>query len=64
MRAIADYKSLGWMEMRSILAKFYFKYDLNLVPPDVDWQGQSKMHTLWNKPVLQVRLRNRVDNES
>lgn len=57
-------QSLGWMEMRSILAKFYFKYDLNLVPPDVDWQGESKMHTLWNKPVLQVRLRNRVDNES
>ena len=52
------------MELRIILAKFYFKYDLNLVPPDVDWQGQSKMHTLWKKPVLQVKLRNRVANES
>ena len=64
MRAATDYKNLGWMELRIILAKLYYKYDLTLVPPDVDWQGQSKMHTLWKKPVLQIKLTNRVDNES
>ncbi|KAI6773102.1 hypothetical protein HG530_004060 [Fusarium avenaceum] len=47
-------KSLGWLEMRTILAKMYFKYDLELVDHSLDWHVQSQMHTLWQKPVMKV----------
>lgn len=46
--------SLGWLEMRTILAKMYFKYDLELVDHSLDWHVQSQMHTLWQKPVMKV----------
>ena len=50
------------MELRTILAKLHFPYDLALLDDvqDVDWQRDSRMHTLWNKPkliVMATRLR-------
>ncbi|KAF2492608.1 putative cytochrome P450 [Lophium mytilinum] len=52
-------RSLGWMELRTTLAKLYYKFDLEALNPDLDWQGRSKMHTLWQKPSLPVRIRKR-----
>jgi hypothetical protein len=48
--------SLGWMEMKTTLAKLYFKYELELVDKGLDWHKASKMHTLWQKPPLLVRV--------
>ncbi|KAF5027084.1 hypothetical protein F66182_796 [Fusarium sp. NRRL 66182] len=47
-------KSLGWLEMRTTLAKMHFKYDMELVDPLLDWHAKSEMHTLWQKPMLNV----------
>ena len=45
------------MELRIILAKLHFTYDLQLLrPDDLDWQRDSEMHTLWQKPALDVRI--------
>ncbi|KAG6357388.1 hypothetical protein INS49_013265 [Diaporthe citri] len=52
-------QSLGWMEMRTILAKMHYKYDLELVDNSLDWHAQSEMHTLWQKPVMNVVVRPR-----
>lgn len=52
--------SLGWMEMRTTLAKIYFKFDLEMVNPQLDWHLGSKMHTLWQKPKLLVRIHKRA----
>ncbi|PVI03628.1 benzoate 4-monooxygenase cytochrome P450 [Periconia macrospinosa] len=49
-------RSLGWMEMRIIMAKLHFVFDLELTDPDLDWQGSSRMHTLWQNPQLQMRV--------
>ncbi|PVH97982.1 putative cytochrome P450 [Periconia macrospinosa] len=49
-------RSLGWMELRTILAKLHFSYDLQLLDKDVDWHRDSKMHTLWQKPALKIRV--------
>lgn len=49
------------MEMRTILAKIHYKYDLELVDQSLDWHAQSEMHTLWQKPVMKVILRPRSD---
>lgn len=48
--------SLGWMDMRTTLAKLHFKYDLELLNSHVDWFNDSKMHTLWKKPGLYVKV--------
>ncbi|KAI8626355.1 benzoate 4-monooxygenase cytochrome P450 [Xylariaceae sp. FL1651] len=51
-------RNLAWMDMRTTLVKLLWVYDLELAQP-VDWHGQSRMHTLWRKPDLMVRVKNR-----
>lgn len=57
-RKLTD-RSLAWMEMRTTLAKLHYVFDLELLDKDLDWQDQSRMHTLWRKPPLKVRVRDR-----
>ncbi|KAL2043872.1 hypothetical protein N7G274_003392 [Stereocaulon virgatum] len=54
-------RSLGWLELRTILAKLHFSYNLALLDghQDVDWQRDSQMHTLWKKPKLMVKATRR-----
>ncbi|RAQ98777.1 benzoate 4-monooxygenase cytochrome p450 [Stemphylium lycopersici] len=54
-------KSLAWLELRTILAKLYFRYDLKLLDPQLDWHSQSEMHTLWQKPEMRVSIVSRAD---
>lgn len=49
------------MEMRTMLAKIHFKYDLELIDKSLDWHAQSEMHTLWQKPAMKVIVRPRSD---
>ncbi|KAI0903432.1 cytochrome P450 [Ustulina deusta] len=51
-------RNLAWMDMRTTLVKLLWVYDLELAQ-SVDWHGQSRMHTLWRKPDLMVRVKNR-----
>jgi hypothetical protein len=52
------------MELRTILAKLYYKYDLELMDDTLNWQEASEMHTLWKKPKLMVRVKPRGDFEA
>lgn len=45
------------MELRTILTKLYFKYDLQLVDDGLNWHDASEMHTLWKKPQLMVKVK-------
>ncbi|KAK3343539.1 benzoate 4-monooxygenase cytochrome P450 [Lasiosphaeria hispida] len=54
-------RNLGYMEMRTTLAKLFWKYDMELVNTELDWHRDSEMHTLWRKPALWVRLRERAE---
>ncbi|KAK8154875.1 cytochrome P450 [Phyllosticta citrichinensis] len=49
-------KNLAYAEMRVILARILFEFDIEMVDPDFDWLNQ-KLFLLWEKPALQVRLR-------
>ncbi|PGG97502.1 hypothetical protein AJ79_09172 [Helicocarpus griseus UAMH5409] len=49
-------RSLGWLELRTTLAKVLFKYDLHLLDQKIDWQRDSRMHLLWKKPKLMVKV--------
>lgn len=45
------------MELQTIMAKIVYRYDMEPVDDDTDWHRDSKMHTLWEKPALMVRLK-------
>ncbi|TEA19202.1 Cytochrome P450 monooxygenase BOT4 [Colletotrichum sidae] len=47
-------RSLGWMELQTIMAKIIYQYDMELVDDKVDWHRDSRMHTLWEKPALMI----------
>lgn len=55
------FSSLAWMELRTILAKMHLKYDIKLLNEDLDWNRDSEMHTLWNKPNLMVHVLPRAE---
>lgn len=49
--------SLAYAEMRLILAKVLFSFDLELVDKRQDWMKDQKLYTLWEKPSLMVKLK-------
>ncbi|KAL8826319.1 MAG: hypothetical protein Q9191_003870 [Dirinaria sp. TL-2023a] len=49
-------RNFALMEVNLILAKLLWKYDMELVDPSLDWEGQSEVHVMWNKPELRVRF--------
>ncbi|KAI1142966.1 benzoate 4-monooxygenase cytochrome P450 [Hypoxylon sp. FL0543] len=57
-------RTLAWLELQTALTKLIWVYDLQLVDPDLDWHGESRMVSLWKKPALMIRATNRgVDIE-
>ncbi|UNI15681.1 hypothetical protein JDV02_002192 [Purpureocillium takamizusanense] len=52
-------QNLAWMEMRMTLVKLLYAFDFELVNPKLDWHGESRMHSLWEKPPLWVRFKYR-----
>ncbi|KAK1485014.1 benzoate 4-monooxygenase cytochrome P450 [Colletotrichum cuscutae] len=53
-------RSLGWMEIHTTMAKLVYRNDLELADESLDWHRDSRMHTLWEKPRLMVKLKPRV----
>ncbi|KAF8472717.1 cytochrome P450 [Kalaharituber pfeilii] len=51
--------NLAYMEIRVIVAKLIYCYDLELVRPDLDWDKESRSWTLWWKPDLNVYVKTR-----
>ena len=47
--------------MNLILTKIHYMYDMELVDPNLDWEGKSHMHVMWWKPELRVRILPRND---
>ncbi|KAF2014226.1 cytochrome P450 [Aaosphaeria arxii CBS 175.79] len=47
-------KNLAYHEMRIILAKILFHFDLTLEPESDSWRNQE-VYTLWQKPALKVK---------
>ncbi|PVH97979.1 putative cytochrome P450 [Periconia macrospinosa] len=54
-------RNFAYMEMSSLLAKVFYRYDMELVDPNMDFEGQSHMHVMWWKPSLPIRLTERMD---
>lgn len=48
--------SLAFAEMRLIMCRLLFSFDLELAPGQDDWLNQ-KVYTSWDKKPLMVKLR-------
>jgi len=50
--------SLAYAEMRLILSRILFSFDMTLVDPEVNWldQDRNKTYVLWSKPPLNVHM--------
>ncbi|KAL3424452.1 Isotrichodermin C-15 hydroxylase 7 [Phlyctema vagabunda] len=58
-------KNLAYLEMRMVLAKLFWQYDLLWLNSDeVHWERDSKGYTLWEKPDLKVILRDHQSDET
>lgn len=44
------------MQINLMFSKMLWKYDLELLNTDLDWEGQSKMYFMWWKPAVLVRF--------
>ncbi|RYN80709.1 hypothetical protein AA0117_g2778 [Alternaria alternata] len=51
-------QNLAWAEIRSILARLVWHFELELLEPEKRWDDQ-KVFVLWQKPSLMVKLRAR-----
>lgn len=50
-------KSLAYAEMRLILARLLWNFDLELQPSCKNWIAEQKTFTLWEKGELDVKLK-------
>ncbi|KAI3259002.1 hypothetical protein CBS147309_7676 [Penicillium roqueforti] len=51
-------RNLAYVEMRIILARMVFNFDMELDQPEKDWVDQE-CYVLWNKPKLMIKLKPR-----
>ena len=49
-------KSLAFAEMRLILTRILFSFDLDLSQDSMNWLTAQEAHLLWRKPALNVKL--------
>lgn len=49
-------RNLAYVEMRLVLARLLFNFDIEATPDTKDWLVGQKVYLLWNKPPLWVNL--------
>lgn len=54
-------KNLAYAEMRVILARVLWNFDLELCQESLDWKEQET-YAMWKKPPLMCKLVQRVGN--
>jgi hypothetical protein len=51
--------SLAYSEMRQMLARVVWNFDIQLAIDSTDWEKKSEVYLLWNKPPANVYLKPR-----
>ena len=51
---------MAHMELRLILTKLVYAYDLELINQDLDWDRDGRVWFLWWKPTLNARIKKRT----
>lgn len=57
-------KNLAYTEMRLILSRGFLRFDFeSLQPESENWLSRQRAYTLWDKPPLKIKLKERTDLE-
>jgi cytochrome P450 len=59
MQLLTSISSLAWAEMRSVLARMIWHFDMELCEESKEGWENQKLFTLWEKHPLMVRLTRR-----
>ncbi|KAG6364621.1 hypothetical protein INS49_006224 [Diaporthe citri] len=51
--------NLAFVELRLILARIVFNYDMELAPESRGWADDQELFSFWNKPTLNVHFKSR-----
>jgi cytochrome P450 len=49
-------RNLAYAEMRLILARIIFSFDLRLADDSKDWFSRNESYFVWHKPPLNIHL--------
>jgi cytochrome P450 len=49
--------SMAYHEMRLILTKVLYNFNLELCPESKNWMDHQQVYTLWQKPPLMVKVK-------
>lgn len=49
-----SFSSLAFIELRLILARIVFNFDMELAPECRGWTDEQEVYAFWNKPALNV----------
>jgi hypothetical protein len=47
---------MAWIEVRILMAKLKFMYDLEIYDKNLDWNRDHSCCTLWQKPDMFVKV--------
>ncbi|KAK1991926.1 cytochrome P450 [Colletotrichum falcatum] len=53
-------REIGMMQARITLAKLVWAYDMELLNNETDWDKETKLYFIYDRPKVQVRFRRRV----
>lgn len=56
IKELTWYRSLAYVEMRLLLTRLLWKFDLELMPESKDWYDQ-KIYIIWEKNELKIKLK-------
>ena len=48
--------SFAMVQVSLLLAKIHFSFDMELLDQELDWEAQSRIHIMWWKPPLPIRV--------
>ncbi|RYO99105.1 hypothetical protein DL763_001706 [Monosporascus cannonballus] len=54
-------KNLAYLEMRIILARLFWRFDIDWFDTSIDWERDGMGYTVWKKPDFRVLLKERED---
>lgn len=58
------WKSLAYAEMRMILARLVWNFDIRIAEDTLGWPERSEVYILWQKGAVNVHLTPRVHEKS
>lgn len=44
------------VQVSLLLAKMHFRFNMELLHKDLDWEAENRLHVMWWKPALPVRF--------